>query len=197
MTMTLGNALITDDSKLDLDNALITKGYDDARKELGKEHDQSIRGPLGAKSINSGLKDALLKSLNIALDDILVRAWSGWDELSQYANPKLTPKADINVVTVSDHTISATHKPSVDVFVHGVRVDSFDFEVAADLNVKGINLKVQGGEITRIELGTLTLGGRIELKDHEILNKNVAEVKMPLAMDLATPIPILWRDTDT
>lgn len=192
MTLTLGKALTGDnDGALNLDDALITQGYDSAREALNRKKARSKRGPLGTNALNAGLKQALLNSLDIALDELLGRAWSGWNELRQYADPEQTPPEDINVVTVSNHTISSTHRPSVGVFVHGVEVHAFEFEVAANLDVQGINLQVQAGEITAIQLGKLKLGGSITLGDRSILEKEAADVDIPVVMRLKEPVPIL------
>ncbi len=192
MAMTLGKALTGDnDDALELDDALITEGYDSARGALGKKKGRAARGALGAKALNAGLKDALLNSLNVAIDEVLGQAWSGWKELRQYADRDQTPPDDINVVTVSDHTISSTHRPSIGVFVHGAEVHRFEFEVAANFDVQGINLEVQGGEITAIQLAKLGLDGSITLGDQPILERKVPDVNIPLVMRLKKPVPIL------
>ncbi len=198
MTMTLGEALTADDdSAFDLEDQLIIEGYDKAKKELDKEPKKFNRAELDAGELNGALKLTILKALNIALDDILARAWGGWEELRQYADPEQTPPDDINVVTVSNHTIKSLHEPSVDVVVNGVPVHRFDFEVSVQLDVQGINLEVQGGEITEIRLGNLKLGGSVKLGDRTLLEKDVAKVTIPGVMRLATPIPIRRPDVGT
>lgn len=188
MTTTLGEALVPDDDSASfLENASMTEGYGKERTELDKESKKFNRGVL-----NGALKKAFLKSLDIALDDILGQAWGGWEELSKYADPEQTPPDAINVVTLSDHTIKSLHEPSVDFVVHGVLVHSFDFEVSADLQVQGINLEVQGGAITEIQLGCLKLGGSIKLGERTLLEKEVGQVTMPGVMRLANPVPIRW-----
>ena len=147
MTMTLGDALTAgDDSAFFLEDQSIKEGYDKARTKLDKDRKKVKRGALDAGAPNGELKKALFKALDIALDDILGRAWGGWEELRQYADPEIPPD-DINYVTVSDHTIKSRHEPSVDVVVDGITVCIFDLEVSVQLDVHGIDLQVQGGKI--------------------------------------------------
>ena len=195
MTTTLGQALTAGDSEtLNLDDASIRPGFDKASQELGKGPDKSESAALDSNAMKGALKKNLLKALDIALDDILGQAWSGWSELRKYADPQQTPPEDINVVTVSNHTIESNLEPSVDVVVHDIKMHSFDFYDSVQLQVQGVNLEVQGGAITAIRVGHLQLGGSIRLGDRSILEKDLAEVTIPGAMRLEKPIPIL-RDT--
>lgn len=191
MTMTLGEALTAGNTQaFDLRDPQINEGYDKAGQKLRKDARK-----FDTEALNGALKSALLKALDIALDDILGQAWGGWMELRQYADPEQTPPEAVNVVTISNHTIESVHEPSVDIVVRGVPapVHSFRFEVAARFDVQGVNLEVQGGKITEIRLGSLKLGGSVKLGDRTLLEKNVAEVTLPGAMRLAEPIPILAR----
>jgi hypothetical protein len=187
MTMTLGEALIADDDSASfLKNVSMTDGTDKSKEELDKVRKKFKRGVL-----NGELKKAFLKALDIALDDILAQAWGGWTELSKYADPEKKQSDAINDVTVSDHTVKSAYEPSVDFVVHGAVLHTFNFEVAAQLDVQGIILKVHGGEITQITLGNLKLGGSVALDEQILLQKDVAQVTMPGVMRLAKPIPIL------
>ncbi len=195
MTMTLAQALTAGDSEaLNLDDAAMKPGFDKATQELEKGPKRPEGPALNTAAMKGALKKNLLKALDIALDDILGQAWSGWSELRKFADPQLTPPEDINVVTVSKHTIESNLEPSVDVVVHDIKMHSFDFNVSVQLEVQGVNLEVQGGAITAIRVGHLQLGGSITLGDRSLLEKDLAEVTIPGAMRLEKPIPIL-RDT--
>ena len=145
--------------------------------------------------IGGALNRALLTALDIALDDVLGQAWSGWKEIREYADPERTPPDEINVVPVSNHTIESVHEPSVDVVVRGVKIHSFTFNVSTRIDVQGVNLVVQRGMIQEIRLASLKLGGSIKLRDRTLLEKDVAKVTIPGVMRLENPIPILSRDT--
>ncbi len=191
MTMTLGEALTANqDGPFDLEDPSIAEGIDKAKKELDKENKKFSPGSLGG-----ALNRAVLTALDIALDDVLGQAWSGWQEIREYADPELTPPDDINVVPVSNHTIESVHEPSVDVVVRGVKVHSFAFNVATRIDVQGVNLVVQRGMIQEIRLASLKIGGSIKLRDRTLLKKDVAKVDIPGVMRLENPIPILSQDT--
>ena len=191
MTMTLGEALTSDaGSAFDLNDPSIAEGIDKARKELDKENKKFMPGAIGG-----ALNRAVMSALEIALDDVLGQAWSGWQEIREYADPEQTPPDDINVVPVSNHSIESTHKPSVDVVVRGVKVHSFAFNVATRIDVQGVNLVVQRGMIQEIRLASLKIGGSIKLHDRTLLEKDVAKVEFPGVIRLENPIPILSQDT--
>jgi hypothetical protein len=192
MKMTLGEALTAnDDSASFLEDQSIKDGYDEARAKLDKERKKlNRRALLDAEAPHDALKKAFFKALDIALDDILARAWAGWEELRQLADPEKTPPDEIHRVTVSDHTIESQHEPSVDIVLDGIPFHTFDFKVTAKLDVQGIDLQVQGGEITAIRLGSLKLGGVVKLGDRQLLEKDIAQVTLDDVMHLAKPIPI-------
>jgi hypothetical protein len=187
MTITLGEALAaTDENDLDLNDPLVSEGYDAAKKELPAERKRVDSGAL-----DGALKKALMTALDIALDDILGQAWSGWHDMRVYADPKQTPPEDVNVVPITNHTIESEYTPEIDVFAQGIKVHTFPFHVSATLDVRGGDLVVQRGMIQEIRLASLKLGGAIKLRDRTLLKKDVAEIAVPGVMRLSRPIPIL------
>ena len=193
MTTTLGEALTAEDKSASfLKHQSIKDGYDQAKTKLDKKRKKLNRPALlDTEAPPDALKKAFFKALDIALDDILGRAWAGWDELRRLADLEKTPPDEIHRVTVSDHTIESQHEPSVDIVVDGIPFHTFDFKVTAQLKVKSIDLQVQAGEITAIRLGSLELGGLVKLGDRKLLEKKMAEVTLDEhVMHLSKPIPI-------
>jgi len=191
MTLSLGEALTAnDDSAFDIEDPEILKGIEKARDELNKDPKAAVRKEPDRETLDGALKKAMFKALDIAIDDILGQAWSGWEELREYADPEKTPPDDVKVVSVSNHTIESVHEPAVDVVVSGITVHSFPFHVAAQIDVEGVNLVVQGGMIQEIQMGSLKLGGSVKLRERTLLKKDVTQVSIPGVMRLAKPIPI-------
>lgn len=187
MTITLGEALTaSEQNDFDLNDPMVSEGYDAAKNELPAERKRVDSGAL-----DGALKKALMTALDIALDDILGQAWSGWQDMRAYADPKQTPPDDVNVVPITNHTIESEYKPEIDVFVQGVKVHTFPFHVSATLDVQAGDLVVQRGMIQEIRLASLKLGGAIKLRDRILLKKDVAEIAVPGVMRLTRPIPIL------
>ena len=192
MTISLGEALAAKDANdLDLNDPLVSQGYGDARNKLPTD-----RKKLDFGALDGALKRALMTALDIALDDILGQAWSGWHDMRVYADPKQTPPDDVNVVPITNHTIESEYEPEIDVVVQGVPVHTFKFNVSATLDVQGGDLVVQRGAIQEIRLASLKLGGEIKLGDRTLLKKNVADVTVPGVMRPKKPIPILSDTAD-
>ena len=191
MTLSLGEALTANnDSAFEIDDREFLKGIEKAREELRKDPKAAVRKEPDRKTLDGALKKAMFTALDVAIDDILGQAWSGWTELREYADPEKTPPEDVHVVSVSNHTIESVHEPAVDVVVNGITVHSFPFHVAAQLDVEGVNLVVQGGMIQEIQMGSLKLGGSVKLRDRTLLQKDLAQVTIPGVIQLAKPIPI-------
>lgn len=192
MTMTLGEALTNGNGDaLVLDDAQIQSGFSRAQSEMQKAGADPHQGPLDLKAFGGGVKKAMLKALDIALDDVLARAWGNWHDLRRYADPAQTPPEDVNFVTITDHSIESEHRPTVDVVINGQTLHSFEFSAAVQLNVAGVKLEVQGGAITGIRVGTLSVGGSVKLGDREILSRELGEIEFPGEVVLSKPVPIL------
>jgi hypothetical protein len=190
MIKTLGDALTAgQDGELDLKDSAIEEGIDKAREKLQQDSKKFNEG-----SISGALEKAVMAALDIALDDILGQAWSGWHKIRKYADPGQTPPDDINIVPLSDHKIESVHEPSVDVVVGGVTVHKFAFKVAAQLEVQGVNLVVQNGMIQEIRLASLKCGGSVKLRGRTLLEQSIGQVTIPGVMRLENPIPILTGD---
>ncbi|NNF66775.1 MAG: hypothetical protein HKM98_04620 [Gammaproteobacteria bacterium] len=192
MTMTLAEALTAGDSDaVELKDREIEAGYSHAKAEMGKAGSSAQQGAFDRKLFGGAVKKAMLKALDIALDDVLAHAWGNWHELRRYADPGQTPPQDVNIVTVTDHAIESEHKPTVDIVINGQTLHSFEFSAAVQLNVAGVNLEVQAGAIQSIRVGTLSIGGSVKLGEREILSKELGEVEFPGEIVLPSPVPIL------
>ena len=189
MSMTLGEVLTSNNvDAIDLSNHSLTRdGYDKARKELAKQPEKIKTGSQKPAVFDDALKDAIFKALNIALDDIIGRAWSGWSELRGYADPEIEGRS---FLTLSDHTVEATHQPKVDVVIGGQTLHSFEFNVSANLEINGGELEIERGKIHAIRIGNLKVGGSISLGNQTLLEKSLAEVSIPGEMRLTNPVPI-------
>lgn len=192
MTMTLGEALTAGNGDaVKLEDSQIEEGYSHAQAEMRKAGSGPQEGSLNRDAFGGAVKKAMLKALDIALDDVLAHAWGNWHELRRYADPGQTPPEDVNIVTVTDHSIESAHRPTVDVVINGQTLHSFEFSAAVQLNVAGVNLEVQGGAIQSIRVGTLSVGGSVKLGEREILSKELGEVEFPGEVVLPRPVPIL------
>ena len=192
MTKTLGEALTAGSSDaVDLKGTQLQSEYSRAQAEMQKGGSDPQYSALNLEAFGGAVKNAMLKALDIALDDVLAHAWGNWHELRRYADFDQTPPDDINIVTVTDHSIESVHQPSVNIVVNGQTLHSLEFSASVQLDVEGVNLEVQGGTITRIRVGTLSVGGSVELGDRKILSKTLGEVEFPGEVVLKKPVPIL------
>ena len=189
MSMTLGEALTNNDrDQIKVANKTVTdEGYEKARDALTKRPEKFSAKSLEKDELDSVLKTALLKALDIAIDDVLGHAWAGWSELRDYADPE---SEGVNYVALSDHIIESAFRPSVDIMLGGQKLHSFEFEVAATLDVQSVKLEVEHGKIQAIHLGGLKVGGSVNLGGENLLQKVVTEVPSLGEIRLAKPIPI-------
>jgi hypothetical protein len=105
--------------------------------------------------------------LDIDVGDALVMGWRKHRALTGAARRTLAAPAREEVVVLATHRITWTTRPTVDLFVADLRVNSFEFELRLVLDVIGLTAVIRAGHLVGLRGGecevaaTLTLEGGV------------------------------------
>lgn len=142
-------------------------------------------------AVTSGL-DALL---DIEIGTIIAGAWAKAMLLQQYRDSTKYPPHEEVMVTLAQHVIESSHRPSLELMINDKRVDSLPVEIRFELSIEGLALKVQNARIMEIRPGTCTGSGKITCKEMVLAEEETKALTLPgvLSLGEGVEIPALGR----
>ena len=131
--------------------------------------------------------------LRLDLGVILAGGWKKMAELRSYTDRSKYGPDETVFVEITRHTVTSTHKPSLDILVDGVKIDTLPFELKLTLTLDSALLTIRDGKILAVSPGACTAGGEMTLEGFEILKRDAAAVKLPGTWTFREPIEIPHR----
>lgn len=132
----------------------------------------------------------LTDGLNIGVGNLLVGAWRKRQEILQYRDLQKYPPDEAHVVPLIEHTVTSKHTPTIQPVVNNVPLKEIKFDVFLKLKIKGAMLKIKGGKIMEILVGSCTGSGSIAYAGYAILKKETAPFNFPASMVLEEGIAL-------
>jgi hypothetical protein len=128
--------------------------------------------------------------LRLDLGVILVGGWKKLSELQGYRNTNKYAPEETILVEITRHTLSSTHKPTLDIIVNQVKVDEVPFELKLAFIIDGAVLTIRDGKILSVSPGACK--GSVELKceGYSIAKRESAAMRVPAAWTFDPPIEI-------
>ncbi len=136
--------------------------------------------------------------LDVGLGDVMAAAWEKVGALREYADPDEHPPEETVLLPLAAHTIESEHEPSVELKIKDMVICTIQLEVALELALEGVVLKVQGGKIREIQAGSCQASGSLacsletKLGTREVLNleKETPQFQLRGAIPLGAGIEI-------
>ena len=129
---------------------------------------------------------------NVELPDVLVSSWKKARELQETLKESSKSPEEIVVVDLAEHTITNEYHPYIEIRIAGVQLPKkIEFKVQIVTRLRGINLKIQAGEITEIEAGSFDFEGKVKYEDLTIAEKKLDPrelLRVPIAKQEASPM---------
>ena len=145
----------------------------------------AVWGAIGKK-----LEQTTLELLDVDLMEVLAAAWGKYQVLAEYADDRPDTPPATHEVSLADHTMSVTFHPTIDVTVEGLGRGSLTFDLKVTATVKGIQLTVRRGRITRVSTGSCRGSVTLELDRVPLVDQDFPEVDLPGVVDLGEGIAI-------
>ena len=169
--------LLSDDAVAPkLDSALFesSQSVEDAWKQVRRIHPIVTRHGVASASL-----DGLTHLLSTPIESLFAGAWNAHRALAPYADPKEHPPEEINLVPLAKHTITSSYEPHVDVLLSGEQVTTIKFALELALEIQAAVLKIQGGRIREIEVGSCTGRGKLSCAGATLAEKETHEIHAP------------------
>jgi hypothetical protein len=141
-------------------------------------------------SLAGEISEKLEQMFDIRLTDILAAAWKDYQALLDCADPsKHTAEETISLPMV-DHRIETTLKPCLEIVVGERRPIRLTFEIACELELKGLVAKVQDASIRALRIGSCRAKGSVKCEGVQLIKRETRELDLPGRIVLGHGIPI-------
>jgi hypothetical protein len=185
-TPTLEHVLAGDaESKLQASIFSTSETVDELAKTV-----RSIYPAVTREGVAGAVLDALSNVVSVPIEKIFAGAWNAHRALRAYADPKQHPREEVNLVPLDEHTIRTSYKPRLDILIEGSKIKSIEFDLELELEIQAAVLKIQGGRIREIEVGSCKGKAKLSWKEGVLAEPKTREFKLPGKLQFAEGIAI-------
>ncbi|TQM64446.1 hypothetical protein [Humibacillus xanthopallidus] len=128
--------------------------------------------------------------LAVDLGDVVVKGWRTHATLRAAAHRTAQSPHTRELVEVATHQVRWAQEPYVELFVEGIRVTTVHFELALELEVKGLVVAVVGGRLTAVHAGRCDARASLSAEGRTLAERG-AQVHLPLVLRLGDGVTLL------
>ena len=120
------------------------------------------------RSFDDRVGRVLHQLLGVDLGGLVVDGWSGRADVADAVARTRLGRSDAEVA-LTDHRITSTHQPAVDVLAGGIAVTSLRFDVVVTLHLRGVVAMVRSGLLVAVHRGQLVADAELALDGRQLL----------------------------
>lgn len=128
--------------------------------------------------------------LDVDLGDALVAGWRKHAALVEAGRRTLATPGSEEVVVLARHRVRSSYRPSVDLLIDGVKVNSFEFDLQVVFDLAGVSAVVSTGRLTALRGGRCEVSATLTLEGARLAERR-HEVDLALIVPLSRPIPLV------
>lgn len=120
----------------------------------------------------------------------LFGAWTKYRQLRQYADPTQYGPDETLLLSLREHTISASHRPTLEVLIGEQVVKKISFEIVLALTMEAVVLEVRDARIREIVAGRCRGKGSVKCAGATLVEQSTRTIELPgIALGAGIPIP--------
>jgi hypothetical protein len=160
----------------------------------------SVTAALGASPVDvrhfdwSGLAGDITEKLeemfDIKLVDVFSSAWKDYEALIDCADPSKHTADETISLPMVDHSIETTLRPCFEVTIGPRPPIRVTFEIACELDLKGLVLKIQDAAIRAIRIASCRAKASVKCHGILLIRRETKELDLPGKITLPRGIPI-------
>jgi hypothetical protein len=154
---------------------------------------QGLAAP-ARKAVDHEVAKVAMGLMEIDLGDSLVAGWRQYACLKDSARRTLQSPGSEEVVSLATHRITSGYRPRVDLFLDGVKVNSFEFELDAVFDVSGLAAVMSAGQLVALRGGQCQLAVRLRLEGLTLVERHRSLTPGWL---VPLPRPVTFADAPT
>ena len=148
--------------------------WQEFQNRLGREI-KTIKWP-------AAIPDLVLKIgelFNVELPHVLVTSWKKAGELQGALEESRKAPEQVILLELAEHVIASEHHPYIEIRIAGVPLPKrIQFTVALSATLKGVVLRIKGGEIVEIQTGSCEFEGKVKYEDLTIADKKLGPIRL-------------------
>ena len=148
--------------------------WQEFQNRLGREI-KTIKWPAAMPDLTSKIGELF----NVELPDLLVSSWKKAKEVQEALEESRKSPDEVIVLNLAEHEITNEYHPYIEIRIAGMPLPKkIEFKVQIVTGLKGINLKIQAGNITEIQAGSCDFEGKVKYEDLTLAEKKVGPIEL-------------------
>ncbi|MFD0265815.1 hypothetical protein ACFVGY_04360 [Streptomyces sp. NPDC127106] len=142
------------------------------------------------RAVESELARVVNGFLDLDLFSLLAHGWAKHSELRAAAHrTRLSPEAP-ELVALATHSITSTHRPSVEVLVDGAPVSTVEVELTVVFHLRALVAAVESARLTELHSGQCDIEAKLAVRGIPVATRQ-GRLALPLGRRLRSPIELL------
>jgi hypothetical protein len=148
--------------------------WEEFQNRLGREI-KTIRWPAAMPDLVSKIGELF----NVELPDVIVVSWKKAGELRDALEESRKAPEEVIFLELAEHVITSEHHPEIEIRIAGIPLPKrIQFTVKLSATLKGVVLRIKGGEIVEIEMGSCEFEGKVKYEDLTIAEKKLGPIEL-------------------
>jgi hypothetical protein len=166
-----------------------------------RDSDAAKTAMRGLRHLSSSARRALDEQLGgiasgllaIDLGDGLVLGWLKLAALTEAARRTLETPSSEEIVELVSHRVTSDFRPSIDLMVDGIRVNTFEFHLSVVFDVTGVSAVVKDGALTAVRGGDCVITAIFTLEGAPLAQRK-RSVDVAMVVPLRRQVRLVQRD---
>lgn len=137
--------------------------------------------------VKTQIRDSIGTLFQMSLLDVLVSGWKKYDEVSNALEKSRQTPNDTVLQSLANQTFKSVHHPYIALYKDGTPVGKIEFETTVALNVEGVQLKIQNGEITGILTGSCQGSLQLAMAGQVLSEAQTGPIALPGSIAVTPP----------
>ncbi|HEX7978993.1 MAG TPA: hypothetical protein VF461_10350 [Gemmatimonadaceae bacterium] len=127
---------------------------------------------------------------DLSIPQLLAGGWTKYEKFQAYCDETKHPAHERNVIPLFTHTVSSTHRPTVELRIDGVPAGRVDFEVELSVTIESVSVVIMNKRFMAAQLGAVEAKGTVKCEGVDILERKLGRFDLPGTLSFGDGYPI-------
>jgi hypothetical protein len=130
-------------------------------------------------AIETDIKKSTDTILKMTPTDILLQSWQKYREVGKALEDSRKKPGEVILKPLVKHTVKSAHRPYVEIILDEKSIGKIQFELSISLDVEGVTLKIQNGEIISVLSGSCQGAIKLSLMGETLAETKTKPIELP------------------